>query len=650
MALLEVRNIFKTFADSSILEGAFLQVNSGEKIGLVGANGSGKTTLLKLIIGIEEPDQGEVFITKGLSLGYLSQKPGFLPEASLQDILTEALDEVYSIKNELSRLEKEMSLCGPEKKETILDSLMERYAKLSQIFEEKGGYQLENRVQMIACGLGFQEADLPRRVENFSGGEKTRTQLAALLLREPDFLLLDEPTNSLDSESVEWLENYLVSWRGGLLVVSHDRFFLDRIADRIVVLENKKLRSYRGNFSNFMIQRERERVALEKAYKKQEATVKKDREFIRNASGDERSKRQARSREKRLEKLDLLQKPEAAKSWKTRFSYAGRGNRSVVALEKVSKYFGSCPVFTDVSFKVNWGDRVAIVGPNGAGKTTLLRIITGEEAVNSGIVEIGHGIRIAYFDQEHKTLKNELTVLENIIETSGMTEAEARRYLGSYLFRADMVFKKVHSLSGGEKSRLALAKMALGESNFLIMDEPTNHLDIWGIEELEASLFAYPGTLLIVSHDRFFISRTATKILEVKDKKVKLYRGTYLEYRELKEKESESTGFNFSDIPAKQLRREKKEREKAQREKILAMRRKKRKLHSLISGIEEKIALGENKISCLEEQLARPGMYDDFNKARRLLEELTQTRDEVGALYEEWEKMSLRLEELPQEE
>ncbi|NLX91492.1 MAG: ABC-F family ATP-binding cassette domain-containing protein [Firmicutes bacterium] len=650
MALLEVRNIFKAYADNSILEGASLQVNPGEKIGLVGANGSGKTTLLKLIMGLEEPDQGEVFISKGLSLGYLSQKPGFMPRASLQDVLTEALSEIYSIKEELSRLEKEMSFCGADKKETVLASLMERYAQLSQIFEEKGGYQLENRLRMIARGLGFQESDLQRRVENFSGGEKTRTQLAALLLREPDLLLLDEPTNSLDSESVEWLENYLGSWRGGLLVVSHDRFFLDRIAGKIVVLENKKLRSYRGNFSSFMAQREVERVTLEKAYKKQEATIKKDLEFIRNASGDERAKRQARSREKRLAKLDLLQKPDAAKSWKTRFGYAGRGNRSVVVLEKVAKSFGPLTVFTDVTFKINWGDRVAIVGPNGAGKTTLLRIITGGETFDSGIVEIGQGIRIAYFDQEHKSLKSELTVLENIIEASGMTEAEARRYLGSYLFQGDMVFKKVHSLSGGEKSRLALAKMALGESNFLVMDEPTNHLDIWGIEELETSLSAYPGTLLIVSHDRFFISRTATKILEVKDKRVTLYNGTYLEYKELKEKESKNSSFNLSETPAKQQRREKREREKALREEILALRRKKRKLHSLISGIEEKIALGEKKISCLEEQLARPGMYDDFNKVRPLLDELTKTRDEVGELYEEWEKLSLSLDELPQEE
>jgi len=651
MALLDVRNIYKTYADKSILEGVSLQINPGERIGLVGTNGSGKTTLLKVITGDEEPDKGEVFIGKGLSLGYLSQKAGFLPQASLQDVLTEALQEVYLIKDEMARLEKEMSL-SVIKKETVLNPLIEKYGELSHLYEEKGGYLLENRLKMIALGLGFQEADLQRQVDNFSGGEKTRTQLAALLLREPDLLLLDEPTNSLDAESVEWLENYLGNWRGALLVVSHDRFFLDRVVGQIAVLENRTLRSYRGNFSSCLAQRELERNTLEKAYKKQEAAVKKDQAFIRNASADQRTKRQARSREKRLEKFDLVKKPEKAPSWKARFDFAGRGSRSVVTFEAVSKYFGRSPIFTDASFEINWGDRVAVVGPNGAGKTTLLRIITGEELIESGIVRIGSGSRIAYFDQEQKTLKSELTVLENIMEASGMGESEARSYLGGYLFRGEEVFKKVEALSGGEKSRLALAKMSLEDSNFIIMDEPTNHLDIWGIEELKTALSGFPGTLLIVSHDRFFISHTATKILEVRDKRVKLYKGSYLEYREikLKEKEREINDFYPSNELKKKQRRDKKEKEKAKREEIMALRRQKRNLSRSITEMEEKIALGENKISCLEEQLAEPGIYDDFNRVRRLLEELSQTKDQVGALYEEWEKLGLLLDELPSEE
>ncbi len=651
MALLDVRNIYKSYADNSILEGVTLQINPGEKIGLVGANGCGKTTLLKIITGEEEPDQGEVFTGRGLSLGYLSQKPGFMPRETLQEVLTGALEEVYLIKEEMTRLEIEMSLSGTGGVKD-LNPLMQRYGELAHLFEEKGGYMLENRLKMIALGLGFRDDDLQRRVETFSGGEKTRTQLAALLLREPDLLLLDEPTNSLDAESAEWLEDYLVNWRGALLIVSHDRFFLDRVAGRIAVLENKSLQTYRGNFSSCLMQREVERSALEKAYKKQEASVKKDQDFICNAAADQRTKRQARSREKRLDKLEMVKKSEKAPSWKARFDFAGRGNRSVVAFEGVSKYYGRFPVFTDVTFEINRGDRVAVVGPNGAGKTTLLRIITGEETVESGVVRIGSNSRIAYFDQEQRTLKTGFSVLENIMEASGMGEAEARRYLGSYLFRGEEVFKKVQSLSGGEKSRLALAKMALEDSNFLIMDEPTNHLDIWGIEELKTALSGFPGTLLIVSHDRFFISQTATKILEVRARRIKLYRGTYSDYREikLKEKERENTDFPHSRELKKQRRREKKEKEKSQKEEMLALRRKKRHLSALMVRMEEKITFGENKINGLQEQLASPGAYDDFNRARRLLAELAQTRDELGALYEEWEKIGLQLDEFPPEE
>ncbi len=653
MALLDVRNIDKTYADKSILEGVSLQINPGEKIGLVGANGSGKTTLLKIIIGAEEAEQGEVFIGKGLSLGYLSQKPGFLPEASLREVLRGALEEVYSLKEEMILLEKEMSLFGADKKNVHLASLMERYGQLAHLFEEKGGYLLENRLQMITGGLGFREADLGRRVETFSGGEKTRAQMAALLLSEPDLLLLDEPTNSLDSDSVEWLENFLGSWRGALLIVSHDRFFLDRVVGQIAALENKRLRLYRGNFSSFLRQREMEKSAQDKAYKKQEATIKKQLDFIRHAAADQRTKRQARSREKLLERLDLVEKPGGAPSWKARFDFSGRGGRSsVVAFEKVSKFFGSRPVFLEASFEINGGDRVAVLGPNGAGKTTLLRIITGEETAESGVVKIGAGSRIAYFDQEQRTLKGHLTVLENIMGASGMSESEARSYLGGYLFRGDEVFKPVQSLSGGEKSRLALARMALGESNFLIMDEPTNHLDIWGIGELEAALSGYPGTLLIVSHDRYFVSRTATKILAIGNRRVKLYKGTYTEYREkqLKEKERESAAPHPIDMAAKELRQAEKEREKAKREHILQARRKRRRLNHSIAEVEEKITCGENKISYLEEQLARPGIYDDFAKARNFLTELTQVRDEIGVLYEKWEKLGSLLDELPPEE
>jgi ATP-binding cassette subfamily F protein 3 len=654
MALLSVRNISKAYADKSILEGASLQVNPGEKVGLVGANGCGKTTLLKIIIGAEEADAGEVFTSRGVSMGYLSQKPGFLPEAELQEIFRGALAEIYSIKEEMTHLEEKMASFDSGEKNKVLTSLMERYGELAHQFEENEGYMLENRLQMIAQGLGFREADLERSIETFSGGEKTRAQLASLLLSEPDLLLLDEPTNSLDAESIEWLENFLVSWRGALLVVSHDRFFLDRIVGRIIALENKKLLSYQGNFSNFLHQREIITKTLHKAYKKQEITIKKHQDFIRNAAADRRTKRQARSREKLLEKLDLIKKPEKTPSWKARFDFAGREGRSVVVFERVSKYYGSFPVFKNASFEIKGGDRVAVLGPNGAGKTTLLRVITGEETIESGVVKIGSGSKMAYFDQEQKTLMGELTVLENIMDVSGMLEAEARHFLGNYLFRGDDVFKLVKSLSGGEKSRLALARMALEESNFLIMDEPTNHLDIWGISELEAALTSYPGTLLIVSHDRYFVSRTATKILEINNRRVKLYNGTYAEYREMqlreKEGKEQGTGPLHNVASIREQSRIKKEKEEARRKEIMAVRRKRRQLHQTITGIEEKIVCHEKKISHLEKQLASPGIYDDFAKARPFLAELTVIQDEVRSLYEKWEKLGLLLDEFPQQE
>jgi len=651
MALLDVRHIYKSYADNSILEGVSLQLRAGDRVGLLGRNGSGKTTLLKIITGEEEPDSGEIYRGKGLNLGYLSQKPGFLPEASLYEILREALEDVYQLKNEIARLEEEMASGSAGQGEEYIASLMTRYGELTHIFEERGGYMLENRLGMVALGLGFSEKDLSRQVGNFSGGEKTRVQLAALLLREPDLLLLDEPTNSLDTESVEWLENYLVNWRGALLVVSHDRFFLDGIAGQIAILEKRGIRLYKGNYSAYQLQREIERSTLEKASKKQEETIRKDEEFIRNAAAE--TKRQARSREKRLGKLAQVEKHEDAPSWKARFGFASRiSNRSVVTLEDVSKRFDRNVVFKGASFEINWGDRLAVVGPNGAGKTTLLRIITGEETGYDGLVRFGTGIKMAYFDQEQKTLRNELTVLENILEASRMGEDEARRFLGSYLFRGEDVFKKVEALSGGERSRLALAKMTLDESNFLILDEPTNHLDIWGIEELEKALAVFPGTLLLVSHDRFFISRTATKIIDVRDKKVRLYKEPYSVYREirLKEKSREAAPVSAAEALKIQERRAKKEEEKAKRDEIMALRRQRRDLIRAMTEIEEKASAGESRIVSLQEELSKPGIYDDYTKARPLLDELAQTKDEVGALYEEWERLALLKEELPQEE
>ena len=652
MPILHLNNIYKDYGDNRVLAGVSLVLQRGEKVGLVGPNGSGKTTLLKIIAGEEEADQGSVFLSRGASLGYLEQKPGFLNRTTLGNYLREAVRDILSIKDELSALEKEMALLGNEASRESLDPLMKRYGFLTQLYESKGGYTLENRINIVAQGMGFKKEDRGRCIEKFSGGEKTRAQLAALILQEPELLLLDEPTNYLDLESLEWLENYLRAWSVSLLVVSHDRYFLDRVVDRIASLERGELKCYRGNYSDYVAQRQLEKASMEKVYQKQLAAVKKDLDFIRTASADERTKRQARSREKRLSKMQLLSPPPAEKTGKLNFGFAGRSSRLVLSFDKVSKAFGGAELFSEATFEIEWGDRVSLVGPNGAGKTTLLRMITGEEAQSSGRIQIGHGVRIAYFDQEQKLLEPDSTPLGTVMEHTGLTEAEARKHLSRFLFRGDEVFKKVGDLSGGEKSRLALARVALSAGNFLIMDEPTNHLDVKGVEELETALAGYPGTLLVVSHDRFFISRIATKVLEIREGNVKLYRGTYREYIEARaaEEEKEAGERREKAEAAAGRGRKKREMEKAAREQLLALRRERRRLEKSLARLEEEISEEEAKISSLQEQLADPGIYENFVSARKIAEEFKSAQHRVELLYDEWEVIAAELEELPPEE
>lgn len=650
MALINCHNIHKSYGDHKVLAGVSMQLNPGEKLGLVGPNGSGKTTLLKIIMSEEAADEGQLFLAKGVSLGYLSQKPAVIPQATLQDHLNDARSDLFLLKKELTALEQEMALPHMEKDDHALDSLIKKYGQIRQLFEDKGGYALERRRREVIRGLGFNEEDRNRLVAEFSGGEKTRVQLASLLLQEPDLLLLDEPTNYLDVDALEWLENYLRDWPGALLAVSHDRYFLDRVVTGILALKSGELKSYRGNYSAYNFQREIQEISVEKAYKKQQAAVKKDMDFIRTASADERTKKQARSREKRLNKLKPAAETVKEKTMNLDFGYAGRSGRIVLAFQNVSKVFEKTKLFENANFEIKWGDRVALVGPNGAGKTTLLRIVTGEERQSTGTIKIGNSVKIAYFDQEQEQLKLSGTPLETIMDASGLLESEARKHLGRYLFRGDEVFKKNADLSGGEKSRLALAKVALTEGNCLILDEPTNHLDIMGVEELEGALADYPGTLLVVSHDRYFISRMATRILEIRDGRVSLFKGTYPEYE--KNKASEREKKNPASPKDEKLisRREQREKEKKEREKILALRREKRTLEKRLRGLEEESHKEEKKAAVLEEQLADPDLYKNFDEARRISEEFQSARERIHALTEEWEIVLDQLDEYPEAE
>lgn len=648
MALFNLQGVSKFFGDVEVLRDVSMQLDRGEKAGLVGANGTGKTTVLRIILGLESLDYGEVFRTRGLSIGYLSQRPELKAGMALWDYLEKSAGDILELKQKISDLEQQMaSLEGRENPEK-LNELMERYGKLTQLFEQRDGYQIENRIREVAFGLGFKEEDLLRQLESFSGGEKTRGRLAALLLQEHDLLLLDEPTNNLDLDAVQWLEKYLASWRGSLLVVSHDRFFLDSIAEKIFFLDSGQVKPYRGNYTAFAAQRSLEEKAREKEYEKQQEILEKERRFIQTATADERTKKQARSREKRLEKIQPVNAPSSRKTMTLGFDYAGRSGEIVAALEGVSKYFGSTKmVFSHVDLEVRWGDRIAIVGPNGAGKSTLLKILTGEDFCTRGSVRLGPSVRMAYFDQEQRQLDPDLTLVESIMEASGMLEKEARNYLGRYLFSGDEVFKKIRDLSGGEKSRLALARTALAECNLLILDEPTNHLDIGGMEKLESTLAEYPGTLLLVSHDRYFIFRVASKVLEVRDGRVRLYKEGYHQYLESKAREQEqedSSGFSVRE-QARSARRQQREREKMERQRAIEAKRQERRARQHVEELEYQVQEEEKYISDLEKQLADPAVYDDFEQARKIMEELSAARERVSELLKEWEDAAEALED-----
>lgn len=650
MLLVNLHNIYKYYEGDKIIAGVSLKLHQGEKVGLIGANGTGKTTLLKIIMGIEEPDEGEVSNSKGVSLAYLSQKMQLLPQVTLEEYLRSAVRDIFALKDELLKLEEEMSLPSIKRDKNLSTSLMERYGKILLLFELKGGYTLEKRIRSIAQGLGFNEASLSRNLSGFSGGEKTRVQLATIILQDPELLLLDEPTNYLDADALEWLENYLRDWAGTLLLVSHDRYFLNKVVNRILVLEDGEAKSYQGNYTDYINQSQLEKVSEEKAYKKQQVVLKKETDFIRTATADARTKRQAQSREKRLKNMSLIAAPKKDSTIKLNFGFGGRSGKIVLVLDKVSKSFGEKKVFTDVSFKIYWGDRVALIGPNGAGKTTLLRIIAGEEAPSRGSFKVGASVKAVYFSQEQEQLSMESTPLQTIMETSAMKETEVRTYLGRYLFRGEEVFKKIKSLSGGEKSRLALAKMAIEKGNLLILDEPTSHLDIKGIEELEAALSEYPGTLLLVSHDRYFISRIADKIIEIREGRAKWYKTGYQEYVEARARqETEEEGAlkkaRSSDAD-KALRRRRREVEKEERQKTLLLRREERNIKNALAELEKEIQKEERRVSTLEEQLAAPDVCNDFIKAQQLAKEFHAARETVKSRYLTWEKLFYELETL----
>ena len=636
--VLDCQSLSKSLGIKELFKNVSFHINDNEKAALIGVNGCGKTTLLKIIVGELSADSGQVIMSAGSRFSYLAQHQDIFGSLSLFDYVIDAKKDLLDIEAQLRQLEKDM----PNAKGDELEHMMSRYSSLTHSFELENGYAVKSEVTGILKGLGFDEAEFDRPVSTLSGGQKTRLALGKSLLSKPDLLILDEPTNHLDISSTTWLENYLLNYQGAVLIVSHDRFFLDRIVSKVIEIDNKTAMSFEGNYTQFSEKKAVIRRAMYNAYVNQQQMIKHQEDVITKLKSFNREKsiKRAESREKALEKIERVDKPtETDVNMHLSLSPNTESGKDVLSVKGLTKTFDDLTLFSDQSFDVYRGERVALIGNNGTGKTTILKIINGLEKADSGTVTLGSRVHIGYYDQEHQVLNMDKTIFDEIHDTyPDMTETQIRNICAAFLFTGDDVFVKIKSLSGGERGRVSLAKLMLSEANFLILDEPTNHLDMYSREILEDALCAYTGTVLYVSHDRYFINRTATRILEL-DKNILIpYIGNYDYYLEKKEEltnaytggvseqASEASAVSGSSLDWK-----------AQKEELAAKRKKENDIKKTEKAIDEL----EERISRINEEINLPENADDHVKLTKLTGQLLELQGELDSLYEKWEELSL---------
>lgn len=633
MSLLSFSKVSKSFLTNPIFSEISFLIDDKDKIGLIGNNGSGKSTLLKTIIGEIEIDEGQINKEKDLKIGYLEQIPNFDSDDSILDICLRVFDDVIKMENDLSVLSQEMAKAEGDK----LDELMKRYASLLERFEESNGYGYNSYVRGVLIGLGFSEEEFNLKVSALSGGQKSRLHLASLLLKDPDLLLLDEPTNHLDMEATRFLETFLKNYNGAVLIVSHDRYFLDRVINRTFHIENKKLYVYNCNYTNFVRRHKEMLAAMEKKYEKQQKEIKKQEEIIERFSnyGRDRYKKQAESRRKQLEKIELVDKPmEDSSEFNLRFTPIVQSGMDVLSYENISKSFDGKKIIENINFDIKRNDRVGIIGANGIGKTTLIKMATGEVNPDSGEIFVGSNVQMAYYDQEQDNLYENNMVIDEILDAkAGMTISIARNYLGAFNFKGDDVYKIVGDLSGGEMGRLSLLKLMLQSPNLLLMDEPTNHLDIESKEVLEQALLDYDGTFVVVSHDRYFLNKVVNKIILVERDKATIFHGDYDYYIDKISVEEES---EIDSISKTSIKKEQKKIKQSQKEL--------RKLRSDLNSTEREIASLEEEIDNLKKKSYDPEIYNDYEKAHQLHEEIDKKTLEVEQLTDKWFSISEELE------
>lgn len=642
MIILSCKDLCKSYGIDEILKDITFSINEGDKVGIIGANGEGKSTLFKIISKEIPYDSGEIFIDKNKSIGYLSQHLDLDSGRNIYDEMLSVFQNLIDLENRIISLENKMNEPYDESNASYHNKLINDYTLAQELYEKRGGYTYKAEISKVIKGLGFTENDYDKIISTLSGGQKTRVALCKLLLIKPDIILLDEPTNHLDLAAIEWLEEYLKSYKGTVITISHDRYFLDSVTTSTFELRGGKMYHYNASYTKFLELREKDIEAQVKAYniqqaeiKRQEAIIEKFRSFNR-----EKSIRAAESREKALDKIERIESPIVHTSaTKIKFETQVKSGNDVLHVENLSKSFGDKLLFRNLNMDIKRGEKIALIGENGRGKTTLFKILMDKLNPDDGAKVIGRNVNIGYYDQEQSDLNLENTIIDEVWnDYPNLTTTDIRTVLASFLFKGDDVFKKISTLSGGERCRINLLKLMLSKSNFLLLDEPTNHLDILSREALEDAILSYDGTLLIISHDRYFLNKVIEKIYELNEDGIKTYLGNYSYYVEKKNNPTRFDSLNDEEIAGKtktQIREEKKKKRESEKE-VKKLKMRFRDVEKLIADKEAELEELNNKL-CLEEVYSNPSEAEKVNKA------ITDTNSDIEQLYSEWESLDAEL-------
>ena len=634
MIILQGKNLTKLYITNLIFEHVDFTIQEGEKVGLVGPNGTGKSTLFRCITGEESFDEGQLQMSARHTMGYMEQMPEFAPGFTLLDAVLEMFNDIFALRDRLRKLEVEMGTVEGQQ----LEQLLEEYSQLTHNYESLGGFSCESRAKGIIKGLGFSEDDFGREIACFSGGEKTRASLARLLVREPDLLLLDEPTNHLDLEALDWLEGYLRNYKGAVLVISHDRYFLDQVTTRTLEMNHHVLKSYNGNYSRYIVLKTEQEMAQMRAYEKQQAEIARTEEYIRKYKAGIKSK-QARGREKQLSRVERLEAVQGNKSMLLNMQEVSGSGEIVLEIRDLAMAYPDKVLFHDFNDTIYKGEKVGLIGGNGVGKSTILKIIMGQLQPTAGTIRLGSRVKVAYYDQEHRQLNPENKIINEIVYQYDVTLNEARDLLAQVLFFGEDVEKYIGDLSGGEKARVALLKIILDQPNLLIMDEPTNHLDIAAKEIVEQFLEEFPGTVFMVSHDRYLLDAICTRTIVLENQTFAAYLGNYSYYRQKKAELDRIAREKQEELEQQARSRNNRQKQVADKPKI-----NKSKVKKEIEALEEQIQQGESRSEELSALLADGATYQDEEKSRQLVAEYKQLEEDIPLWYEKWEELQLLLE------